>query len=94
MILDASQGGLLLETKRATKRGSISGSNGAIDDRITQNRSPLDTFLNREGAGCEPPQTGVIKEGYIELTTLERQQKRSFFCCLRKKKQEPRIVDA
>ena len=28
------------------------------------------------------------------MTTLERQQKRSLFCCLRKKKQEPRIVDA
>ena len=37
--------------------------------------------------------TGVIKEGYIELTTLEP-KKRSFLCCFRKKKQEPRIVDA
>ena len=95
VLLDASQSGLL-ETKRPIKRCSITGSNGIlIDDRVTQNKSPLENYLNRNGGvSCEPPQIGVIKEGYIELTTLEQQRKRSFFCCLRKKKQEPRIVDA
>ena len=67
-----------------------------IDDRVTQNRSPLENYFIKEG-GCEPPQIGVIKEGYIELTPLEPiKRQKSFFCCLRTKKKQgqPRIVDA
>ena len=36
---------------------------------------------------------GVIKEGYIELVTVEP-RKRTLFCCLKKNKQEPQIVEA
>ena len=58
---------------------------------MTQNKSPLDiataTLKNSNIIG-------VIKEGYIELVTVEPMKRTLFCCCLKKHKHEPQIVEA